>query len=495
MTNIVELNYSSKKNRLVETSDSLYVYYPVKVIPVKYWSVEKNEISIISQTILQLGKIKGFSLIEIMEKMKIPKEWSGIIEYEVNDLISKGLLAKESELIYKTVAEGEPTKSTYKEGYMFFDEVRGQFFEYVHEQDLLFSFEEKVDFVLEGNTKCTKNYFDSAKCDEQMKLAVFNFNEMKVKYFNEGELSEESVVETAVTDEIRVEKKPFAFAKEAYLPIKLTTSQIFYRQDGESYTNIVVTSPFTREPSVLLQSIIENQAMGKMAVEWLNDSLNDELEQQMLGRQTVTSLLECIENGLKGTRVSESVFEYLQVGEKVLMEYEEGVIHPLASRSMYINNYNLALEAVMQELIADKLNLEVPEQWRKEYKAKTLDRLIETSFYDMQRYISKGIMNNMKKLASKIVKYNGLRNVNIYGNRDFMAVLLLHDLLDDQRWRRKIMAKPTILADYETFVSERNEKGGHHNEKMFQMKTKDYYEQLMEYREKAYILIQFLEEK
>ena len=159
MTNIVELNFSSKKNRMAKT-DSLYVYYPVTVVPVKYWSVEKQQLSIISETILKLCKMKQYRIDELMNKMQLPPAWKSILAAEMDDLLLKNLIVKHQDYFEAKNKDIDSTSYEYKEGVMVFDEVRGQFFEYVHENELLFSYEQTLDLCIDSNTECTKAYYE-----------------------------------------------------------------------------------------------------------------------------------------------------------------------------------------------------------------------------------------------------------------------------------------------------------------------------------------------
>lgn len=180
---------------------------------------------------------------------------------------------------------------------------------------------------------------------------------------------EEVPIENAITKEIRVEKKSFAFAKRAYLPICLKVEQLYYSEQG-TYTPVIAKSPFTNEKSSLLYSIIENQDQGKLAIEWLLETSKASLEQEMMMSMGQVSVLDRVEAGLQGTSVSQAVLEYLQLGEKVLIEFERGERHNPALRAAYINNYNLAIEAVMQELIQPKRTLQAPLQWKQAYEKK-----------------------------------------------------------------------------------------------------------------------------
>ena len=188
MKNIIEFNYSNKQKRLAKQDGQLYVYYPVAIVPVKYWSVEEVDMSIITQTILELGRIRPFRLTELFEKMHIPEVWKDVIQFEIESLVMGKLLNENSDGTYETLKEKtEPIKYDYKEGYMIFDEVRGQFFEYVHEKDLFTSFEQQVDFELQTNSNFTHEYYEGPKCEEQMKAAVIKFNKTKKKFYSDGD--------------------------------------------------------------------------------------------------------------------------------------------------------------------------------------------------------------------------------------------------------------------------------------------------------------------
>ncbi|MER2126540.1 MAG: hypothetical protein ABS941_05445 [Solibacillus sp.] len=494
LTNIVELSFSSKKNRQAKTTDSLYVYYPVTVVPVKYWSVEQQQLSIISETILKLCKIKQYRIDELMTKLQLPPAWKSILAAEMDDLLLKNLIVKQHDYFEAKDKEVDSTSYEYKEGVMFFDEVRGQFFEYVHEDELLFSYEQTLDLQIDGNTECTKAYYEDVKCDEQMKRAVYNYNEIKKKFFEDGAVIEEVPVENAITKEIRAEKKSFAFTKRAYLPIRLKLEQLFYDEQG-TYTPAIAISPFTNEKSALLYSIIENQDQGKLAIEWLIETNQASLEQEMMVSIGQVSILDRVEAGLQGTTVSQAVLEYLQLGEKVLIEAEQGERHNPALRAAYINNYNLAIEAVMQELIETKRTLQAPRHWKQAYEQKTLDKVIETIVYSMGHTLPAAILRNMKKIAQQMIKLEQGQSLHVYGNRDFMALLLLADELEQRQWQKRLIEQAHVLPMYEQLVELRNKTGSHHDETLFQMSPSAYYELLQKTKQQAYAIIQFLEGK
>lgn len=475
-------------------TDSLYVYYPVTVVPVKYWSVEKQQLSIISETILKLCKMKQYRIDELMNKMQLPPAWKSILAAEMDDLLLKNLIVKHQDYFEAKNKDIDSTSYEYKEGVMFFDEVRGQFFEYVHENELLFSYEQTLDLCIDSNTECTKAYYEDVKCDEQMKRAVYNYNENKKKFFEDGVVIEEVPIENAITKEIRVEKKSFAFAKRAYLPICLKVEQLYYSEQG-TYTPVIAKSPFTNEKSSLLYSIIENQDQGKLAIEWLLETSKASLEQEMMMSMGQVSVLDRVEAGLQGTSVSQAVLEYLQLGEKVLIEFERGERHNPALRAAYINNYNLAIEAVMQELIQPKRTLQAPLQWKQAYEKKTLDRVIETIVYSMSHILPAAILRNMKKIAQQMVKLEQGQSLHVYGNRDFMALLLLADELEQRQWQKRLIEQAHVLPMYEELVELRNKTGSHHDETLFQMSHSAYYELLQKIKQQAYEIIQFLEGK
>lgn len=490
MINIVELSISAKKNRQAAT-DTQYVYYPVSVVPVKYWAVEKEELSIVAKTIVQLCQLKPLSRAQLMEKLNIPPQWSYVIEQELNNLLMKGIVHERHGMMYETVDEPEPVQHVYKSGYMFFDEVRRKFFEYVHEGELMTSYDIEPPFMLERNTMFSKEFYDSSTCDEQMKLAVANYNERKTKYFEEGVTVEEAAIKTADVTHISIEKRSFTFVKTSfYMPIQLQVGDVFYSVEGIPYQKPEVISPFIKQPSVVLQTVIEAQPKGKEAIEWLIAESESAFSQQFEEAET---LLERIEERLQGVKICDAVFEYLQLSEQAVMNAEAGERSLVASRPAIINNFNLTIEATMKPLVASIQPFDVPEQWKKEHKKRQLPNYIEKLFYELRTDLPSSLKSNMKTIANKMVEYGALERVHIYGNRDYMAVLLLHDRVHRKYWFNELKEAPHYLQKLERIVSLRNDNGGHHNDYLLQLSDEAFYKLLYELHDDVYAIIRFLE--
>lgn len=496
MKNIIEFNYSNKQKRLAKQDGQLYVYYPVAIVPVKYWSVEEVDMSIITQTILELGRIRPFRLTELFEKMHIPEVWKDVIQFEIESLVMGKLLNENSDGTYETLKEKtEPIKYDYKEGYMIFDEVRGQFFEYVHEKDLFTSFEQQVDFELQTNSNFTHEYYEGPKCEEQMKAAVIKFNKTKKKFYSDGDQIDEIGILDVSSEEVRVEKKQFVFTKRGLMPIQLSCNDFPNFKEGVPYFKVNAISPFTKNPSVSMLTVIEGQTIGKEAIEWFKELSKEHMNEGLFNPTEIVDLFDRIEEKLAGTKISQTVFEYLQIIEQIFMEFERGEKGNVGNRPSNISTFNLAIEALMQEKIVNNRTIEPPTQWVKEYKDNTLDKLIKSKFREIADLIPVAIMSNLQNIAKKMVQYNGLEKVRIFGNRDYFATLLIVDILSDKYWINKIKQYRTILFDFEKLVSVRNKKGGHHNDELFKMPHEDYVNLIRESRERMYTLIHFLEGK
>ena len=242
-------------------------------------------------------------------------------------------------------------------------------------------------------------------------------------------------------------------------------------------------------------TVIEGQTIGKEAIEWFKELSKEHMNEGLFNPTEIVDLFDRIEEKLAGTKISQTVFEYLQIIEQIFMEFERGEKGNVGNRPSNISTFNLAIEALMQEKIVNNRTIEPPTQWVKEYKDNTLDKLIKSKFREIADLIPVAIMSNLQNIAKKMVQYNGLEKVRIFGNRDYFATLLIVDILSDKYWINKIKQYRTILFDFEKLVSVRNKKGGHHNDELFKMPHEDYVNLIRESRERMYTLIHFLEGK
>lgn len=489
--NIVELSiFDRKKRRAI--AETQYIYYPVSIVPVKYWAVEKQSLSVVAQTISQLCRLQPMSHAQLMKKLNMPAQWGHILEHELNVLLNGSMLRKTNDVMYETFSEDVQLQHVYKQGYMFFDEVRLTFFDYVHSEEIHFAYEQDAMFSLQPHTAFSEAYYEGATCEEQMKRAVKNYNELQSTYFIDGVRAEEVAIQNAVDEEIRIEKRPYSFVKtNHYLPLRLQLAPFTYTQDGELKQNVDVISPFTKQPSVLLKTIVTSQPEGEEALQWQIDIE----EASFIPPQPFEELLSRIEGRLNGVRVSEAVFEYLQLAEQTLWQYEQGEPSFSAARAAAINSYNLALEATLQSIVMQIGSFEAPSQWKTAYKRKQLHRYIDEQFFDMQNILPQSITGKMKRIATSIVERGASSAVNIYGNRDYFALLLLYDRLHERRWLTKLQVAPHYIQKFEHVVSWRNDTGGHHSDVLLHMSNAQFSELLSKINDDVYAFIQFLEGK
>lgn len=113
----------------------------------------------------------------------------------------------------------------------------------------------------------------------------------------------------------------------------------------------------------------------------------------------------------------------------------------------------------------------------------------------MSHILPAAILRNMKKIAQQMVKLEQGQSLHVYGNRDFMALLLLADELEQRQWQKRLIEQAHVLPMYEELVELRNKTGSHHDETLFQMSHSAYYELLQKIKQQAYEIIQFLEGK
>ncbi|HEO8419802.1 TPA: hypothetical protein VBX77_001775 [Yersinia enterocolitica] len=493
MITIIDFDYTQRDQRQLEKHSYQYIYYPIAAVPVKFWAVENIELSIIAHTLIAFGRLKPFYFEDILVKMNIPKEWEEMVQYEIDHLLMKNLLKELPDKAYEAVQQEEIVSYEYKEGYMIFDEIRGEFFNYIHESDLLFQHQDLMSEHLTTNVELNRAFYEETKFDELMKTAINHYNESKKKLFKDGEYPEESDFAKEMDTSIRVEKKTFVFVKRGLMAVPLKGEVLFETDTKEQYVKIQALSPFTQQPSVQLLSLIEGQFKGKEIMDWLETVMLDDLYNFEFAKEDQEALFENIEKMLNGVQISQAAFEYLQTGEMKYIEYEKGEEAFIGERPNNLSTFNLAVEAILKVKLAQYDDIEVPKEWVSERRQGTLSKYLQAKFYAIYEYVPKAIWNNLLTIAEKMVQYRTLQSVYIYGNRDYIAALIIVDYLTNQQWMKKIAQHPESLEHAENVVSIRNKSGGHHDAELLKLSLQQYMQLFKKSRENAYKLIHFLE--
>lgn len=489
--------------RQQDQPNSLFVYYPVAVVPVEYWSVQKIDHSIIAQTLLKLGDIAPFRLDEVCEKLGFPVEFHFIVDQEIQQLLKEQQLQEVMTGKYKTVKKQVAVSYEYKKGYMMYDEIRGQFFTYIHEKELLMSHDTYNMEMLTSNIPLTLELYQQTSFETLLKLAVNQFNLYQEKRFTEGVADTDIVLSSHLEDEaneeintmIRVEKQPYPFVKRGYIAVQLT-GMIMQSQSGELYTKVSAISPFTDDHSVQLYELIKGQDVGEEAIR-LVELMAKEAELQSFGSSPneQQDTLANIETMLQGAQVSDALYEYLQTCERDYLRYKNGNGEK-GDRASSLNTFGLMAEALLQEHLEPYIQIEpilVKKSWL--LNGHVNRKALKADFYTISDHIPQAIWCNLEKLAEKMNRYGSIQNVHYYGSRDYVATLLISDYLGEKSFYEKVLQHPQGLTYVEDIVAIRNKLAGHHSGWLMEMQNKKFIELFTELRESMYAFIRFMEEK
>lgn len=479
------------KNTVYPKEYMHYVYYPVAIIPIKYWHVTEFEENIVSSTILKLCKIRRLSCTALIDMLHLPKQWQPIIQKELDRLVLAGQLMTEKELYYTLSKKEEdvvenPIVTKYEDGYLIFDEIQGDFFDYVHTKDFRIYPKNDLEYVLEPNVSLSIKMYNEARTDVLMKTAVYSFNEFEKRKIQGDSPVEETKKELPLLD-IRVDKKPFMFVQHGFMPIPVT-GEIAFDDMGNIYGRVEAISPFTNEPSQKLLDIIIGQEIGKESIAWLQELIVEDAKKIDFDPD---DLIEIISQQLNGVRVHRSVFEYLQAGETWWREYKSNNELVPANRASAINAYSLAIEALLKEKLTILASWKVPESLTIAYEHKKIMNYLKQKFYPLE--IPSTILSNCKVIAGKFVRYGELEKVPERSIRDYLAKLLLFSAYHDQQLLKNIAQHTSIFQAIERIVSLRNKAGGHYNEEILTMDVDRYKNKLMQLRQDVYACIQFWE--
>lgn len=479
------------KNQLHSREHMQYVYYPVAIVPIKYWHVAPFEENIVSLTMLKLCKLRRLSRSTLLEILNLPKQWEPIVQKELDRLVLAGQLMTEHDLYYAPPESEEgvvekATVTTYEDGYLIFDEIQGDFFDYVHTSDFRSYPKNDLEYVLAENVQLNAHLYDEARTDVLMKTAVYSFNELE-KQKIQGDQPTEETNKEPLPPHIRVDKQPFMFVQRGFIPVPLI-GDIAFNDMGEVYGRVEAISPFTDEPSQKLLDIIIEQEAGKESIEWLQtlvveDARNIDFDPD--------DIVEEISRQLQGVRVHRTVFEHLQAGELWWRDYQRNDERVPANRASAINAYSLAIEALLKERVTALDSWETPEPLATAYKHKKLMNYLKQKFYLLE--IPQTILSNCKTIAEKFVRYGHLEKVPERSIRDYIAKLLLFSAYHDQQLLKKFAQHKSIFHMIERIVLLRNKAGGHFNEEILTMDLDIYNSKLTQLRQDVYECIQFWE--
>jgi hypothetical protein len=510
------INFKSKSadEALQSNPKKMYLGYPIAIVPIKHWAIEKTDINVVTRKIIELVKLGIQSPKEISALLGVPENLQKVIQYEWIELEQKGILFVEDGRFRVKNIEDAVISEEYKDGYLIYDKIRGVFFPYIHKGDYYLTSEKRMKtsvVSLHSNVNVHKNLYKSEKFLASARNSVRIYGQSKKQEIITGEVNfdlpkeqEESTMEED-QQSYRIELKPYDFVQQGYMVVTFE-GDVHYNDSGAEWAYVRAISPFSGQESKMFYSIISAQEEGYIEVELFHDVLMEEdyrsLEREFLMDEGIDvdiydRLYESIAEELGEIKISQAVMELLEAVEKEYIKLTLGMEEFVGNRPSQLNNWNLVLEALLDEFMEKQQyeRFHALPKWdtlKSEYDCKIH---LKNRLIDVWDFIPYKIKNNMVNKLKFVRRNKRITDSRMNGCRDRIASILLCELVakeqrkEPTRFLDKITQDPSILASIDAVSEARNSAGGHYDSELVLQPKKDFIKQLGELRKNVYQFI------